>query len=127
MKLSTVLFTLLTNLGAFLVYHTVVRLINELEKSSELAAQNHQLEIQSLQYENLNRQIAATRQARHDLRHHIAVMDGYLTSGEYGKLHEYLQGYRQSLPNDDAVLFCKHEGYQYPAALLCTAVQRKAG
>ena len=109
LKLSTVLFTLLTNLGAFLVYHTVVRLINELEKSSELAAQNHQLEIQSLQYENLNRQIAATRQARHDLRHHIAVMDGYLTSGEYGKLHEYLQGYRQSLPNDDAVLFCKHE------------------
>ncbi|MFQ9800574.1 MAG: hypothetical protein ACLR23_18505 [Clostridia bacterium] len=64
LKLSTVLFTLLTNLGAFLVYHTVVRLINELEKSSKLAAQNHQLEIQSLQYENLNRQIAATRQAR---------------------------------------------------------------
>ena len=106
---STALFTLFINVGAFLVYHTVVCLINEQEKSSELAAQNHQLEIQSLQYENLNRQIDATRQARHDLRHHIAVMDGYLASGEYGKLHEYLQGYKRSLPNDNAVLFCKHE------------------
>lgn len=106
---STAFFTLFINLGAFLVYHTVVCLINEQEKSSNLAAQNHQLEIQSLQYENLNRQIAATRQARHDLRHHIAVMDSYLTSGEYGKLHEYLQGYKQSLPNDSSVLFCKHE------------------
>lgn len=105
----SVLFILFINMGAFLVYHTVVMLINELEKSSTLAAQNHQLAIQSLQYENLNRQIAATRQARHDLRHHMAVMDGYLSSGEYDKLREYLQGYRKSLPNDSIVLFCKHE------------------
>lgn len=105
---SSALLTLFINLGAFLVYHTVVRLINEQERSSELAAQNHRPAIQSLQYENLSKQIAATRQARHDIRHHITIVDGYLNSGEYEKLHDYLQSYKKSMPDDTAVLFCGH-------------------
>lgn len=120
---SSAIFTLFVNLGAFLVYHTVVRLINEQEQNRELAVQNHQLAIQSLQLENLNKQIAATRQARHDIRHHIAVMDGYLTSGEYQKLHEYLQSYKRSLPDDSSILFCKH--YAVNILLLYFAQQAK--
>lgn len=106
---SSAAFILFINMGAFLVYHTCVRLIDEQEQNCALTEQNHQLEIQNLQYENLNRQIAATRQARHDLRHHIAVMDGYLAAGEYDKLHEYLQGYKKSLPGDESAMYCKHE------------------
>lgn len=106
---SSALFILLINMGSFLIYHTVVKLINEMEQNHMLTLHTHQLAIQNLQYENLNRQIEATRQARHDLRHHIAVMDGYLSAGEYDKLREYLRGYKQSLPSDTAVLFCKHE------------------
>lgn len=106
---SSAIFILCINMGAFLVYHTCVRLIDEQEQNSALAEQNHQLEIQNIQYGNLNRQIAATRQARHDLRHHVAVMDGYLAAGEYDKLREYLQGYKKSLPGDDAVLYCEHD------------------
>ena len=59
------------NMGAFLVYHTSVRLVDEQEQNRVLAEKNHQLEIQNIQFGNLNRQIAATRQARHDLRHHV--------------------------------------------------------
>ncbi len=105
---SSSVFMLCINTGAFLVYHTVLLLINEQERNRTLAAHTHQLEIQNLQYENLNRQIAATRQARHDLRHHIAVMDEYLTHGEYGKLHAYMQDYKKSLPNNNTFFFCKH-------------------
>lgn len=105
---STAVFMLCINIGAFLVYHIVILLINEQERNSTLTAHIHQLEIQNLQYENLNNQIAATRQARHDLRHHITVIDEYLTHGEYGKLHKYLQDYKKSLPNNSTLFFCKH-------------------
>lgn len=105
---SSSIFILCINLGAFLVYHTVLLLINEQERNRTLTAQTHQLEIQNLQYENLNKQIAATRQARHDLRHHITVMDEYLTHKEYEKLHEYLQEYKKSLPGNSTLLYCKH-------------------
>lgn len=104
---SSAVFMLCINLGAFLVYHTVIRLINEQDENRKLAAHNHQLQIQNLQYENLSQQIAATRQARHDLRHHITIMDEYLTRREYEKLHEYLQDYQKSLPGH-TILFCKH-------------------
>lgn len=105
---SSSVFLLCINMGAFLVYHTVILLINEQEQNRMLAVRTHQLEIQNLQYENLNKQIAATRQARHDLHHHIAVMDEYLTKGEYDKLHSYLQDYKKSLPNNSTLFFCKH-------------------
>ena len=106
---SSAVFIFCINMGAFLVYHTSVRLVDEQEQNRVLAEKNHQLEIQNIQFGNLNRQIAATRQARHDLRHHVAVMDGYLAAGEYDKLREYLQGYKKSLPGDDAVLYCEHD------------------
>lgn len=105
---SSVLFLLCINLGAFLVYHTIIVLVNEQERNRALTAQTHQLEIQNLQYENLNRQITATRQARHDLRHHIAILDEYLTRGEYDRLHAYLQDYKQTLPGNNTLFFCKH-------------------
>ena len=120
---SSTLFTFLINVGAFLIYHTVVRLINELEKNQQLVAHNHQLALQNLQYENLNRQIATTRQVRHDIRHHITVMDAYLSSGEYDKLHEYLQSYKKSIQDDITLLFCKH--YAANALLLYFAQQAR--
>lgn len=63
----------------------------------QLAAQNYNLSLQSLQLENLQKHIKSTRQARHDLRHHITVMDGCLAAGEYDRLREYLKSYKKSL------------------------------
>ena len=90
--------TLLIDLGGFLIYHTVTLLVDETARNEQLMARNYQLTIQSVQAESMRRQIAATRQARHDLRHHIAVVDSYVTAGEYDKLHEYLCQYKASLP-----------------------------
>lgn len=118
---SSALFMLFINLGAFLIYHTVIRLINEQEKNQALAFQNHQLAIQNLQYENLSSRMNEARQARHDIRHHVAVMDSYLNTGEYEKLREYLQGYKKTLPNDRVMVFCSH--YAINALLLYFAQQ----
>ena len=72
----------------------------------QLTARNYQLTVQSLQLDSLNRQIAATRRARHDMRHHMAVVDSYLTAGEYDKLHEYLCAYRESLQEGGGAAMC---------------------
>ncbi len=103
---SSAVLTLLINMGAFLVYHTVLRMINEQEINRQLAAQNYNLSVQSLQLENLQKQIKATRQARHDLRHHITVMNSYLAAGEYDRLREYLKSYKKSLPDDSGQAMC---------------------
>ncbi len=100
--------TLCINLGAFLIYHTVIMLINEQEQNYNLVRQNHNMEIRNLQHDNLNKQIAATRQARHDIRHHIAVIDAYLADGEYEKLREYLQSYKKTLSDEGPTFYCNH-------------------
>lgn len=103
------IFLLFINLGAFLVYHIVICLINEQHKTAELEEQNHQLTMQNLQYDNLKEKIEEARQAKHDVRHHITVMDNYLKKKEYDKLQSYLQSYKKSLPDDSSLIFCKHE------------------
>ena len=94
---ASAVLTLLVNMGGFLVYHMVILLIGEMGKNQQLTANNYRLTVQSLQLDSLNRQIAATRRARHDMRHHMAVVDSYVAAGEYDKLHEYLQAYKESL------------------------------
>ena len=96
------------NLGAFLIYYMVVCLINEHDHNHTLETQNHLLYLQAVQYEHLKNRIAETQRARHDLRHHTAVMAGFLDAGELDKLAAYLDSYRKSLPADGSIQYCKN-------------------
>lgn len=102
------IFLLLINLGEFLIYHIVVCLIREYDKNMELELQNHLFALENLQYSNLKERIEETRKARHDIRHHIAVMNGYLQAGKIDNLKDYLANYCSSLPDDSSVLFCRN-------------------
>ncbi|MCR2049067.1 GHKL domain-containing protein [Acetatifactor muris] len=102
------LFLLSINAGAFLIYHMIALLIIEYDRNSRLEKMNHALTLETLQYENLQEKIRETRQARHDLRHHITVMTGLLNEGNAEKLRAYLDGYRESLPDDAPVSFCRN-------------------
>ncbi|MCI8780690.1 MAG: GHKL domain-containing protein [Lachnospiraceae bacterium] len=101
-------FLLCINLGAFLVYHIVVCLMDEYDKNFALKAKNAQLALQKLQYENMKNKISETRQARHDLHHHIAVLSGYLHDGRLEELESYLAGYLNSMPDDSSIVFCQN-------------------
>lgn len=105
---SQAILTILINTGAFLIYHTVLRLINEQEANQTLAAQNYNLKLQALQFENLKNQIEQTRQARHDIRHHITVLDSCIATGDYDRLREYLKSYKKSLPDDSGQMICSN-------------------
>ena len=55
LRLKNTLFILLVNIGAFLIYYVVARLISEQNKTLELTERNHQLTMQAVQYENLQK------------------------------------------------------------------------
>lgn len=116
-------FLLIINLGALLIYFVTVKLISEMDKNETLAEQNHLLNMQHLQHENLMERINEARRAKHDVRHHITIISGYLQEKEYDKLNEYISSYKKSLPDDSAIVFCKH--YATNALLLFFAQQSK--
>ena len=108
LKPSNAVFLLLINLGALFVYNVVVQTVNAYSNNLILQAQNHQLTMQSLQYENLRERINEARREKHDFRHHIALMTGYLDKGDFDKLKEYLLSFMRVLPEDCNIIFCEH-------------------
>ena len=117
------LFLLVVNIGAILVYYVVSRLILEKNRTLELQEKNHQLTMQAVQFENLKEKITDARRAKHDVRHHIALMQEYLKNGETEALREYLSRYSESLPDDSLIRFCKNTAAN--AVLLYFAQQAK--
>lgn len=103
-----ILFLFIINCGSYLIYYIVLRLINESADNAALRSSNHQLELQTLQFENLQDRIAETRKANHDLRHHITVMQGYLEQDDLPGLQNYFLTVKRLLPNS-TVHFCKHK------------------
>ena len=96
------------NVGAILIYYIVTCLIAEQTRTLELTERNHQLTMQTLQYENLQERITQARRAGHDVRHHIALMQEYLAKGDTRALAEYLNQYRKSVPGDTPLCFCEN-------------------
>ncbi len=102
------LFLLLINIGATLVYYVVTRLISEQGKNMELQEKNHRLAMRELQYDSLTEKIAEARRAKHDVRHHIALMQELLGKEDYEELGKYLQEYSMSVPDDTPIAFCEN-------------------
>lgn len=116
-------FLLAVNVGATLIYYVVARLISEQNKTLELRERNHRLTMQAVQYENLQERILEARRAKHDVRHHIALMQEYLSGGDLDALREYLNRYSESVPDDTLVHFCENAAAN--AVLLYFAQQAK--
>ena len=66
------------------------------------------LAIQHTQYQQLSRHMETVRQARHDLRQHLNVIDHYLGSGKTEDLKSYISQYRMTLPPDVARTWCEN-------------------
>ena len=56
----------------------------------------------------LQERMEETRRMRHDLRHHIHTISFYLEEKDYGKLTEYINAYRDSIPDGDVIRFCEN-------------------
>ena len=105
--LHAVLFLFVINCGSYLIYYIVLRLVNESADNANLRSNNHQLELQTLQYENLQERILETRKANHDLRHHITVMQGYLEQDDHESLRQYFSTLKAQTPGGN-LHYCQH-------------------
>lgn len=101
-------FLFFINVGAMLVYYVVSRLIYEQDRNMLLSEKNHRLAMRELQYDSLQERISEARRAKHDVRHHIALMQELLREQKYEKLESYLNTYRMSMPDDTPIAFCEN-------------------
>jgi len=70
--------------------------VARLEERNVMTAQ--QLDLQQKYYKHLLANIDEAKRARHDLRHHLNVLQMYVSSGEIQKIADYIAEYKKSLP-----------------------------
>lgn len=104
----TTVFNLLVNLGALLIYYIIAREMREFDENIRLREQNHQLSLQALQYESLKERMDETRRARHDMRHHMTVLQSFLENGEYARLNDYVNRFLKTSPSSQPICYCEH-------------------
>lgn len=108
--LHTTLFLLVINIGAMFIYYIVAKTLRESHDNAKLRTANHQLALQTLQYESLHERILETRKANHDLRHHITAMSSYLENEDYEDLKAYFQAFSKKLPGSSTMVYTQHKG-----------------
>ncbi len=87
-----------------LFYLLCFRIARELDAKSRLQQENQFLQMQSAQYEVLRTSIAETRQARHDLRHHLNAISALAQREDWPALNGYLAQVRESVPSQELQL-----------------------
>ncbi len=94
----------------FIVYYI---LLSSLESMKKQALLEHQAEsdaallrLQKKQYHMLLQQIKDTREARHNLRQHLTLIQAYLRDGNKEALNNYITLYAAGLPGDTTRTCC---------------------
>jgi two-component system, LytTR family, sensor histidine kinase AgrC len=104
--------TLAMALGASAVYYVVTRILFETDENAKLRENvrviNLQLDFQRDEYKTLSEHIAEAKAARHDLRHHLSIIEEYLQSNDTENLLNYLNEYKSSLPDDTELTLCEN-------------------
>ena len=85
--------------------HSLGISIRAAEAEARLESANRILTSQKEQYKKLSDSIAQTRQARHDLRHHMNVVSGMVQADDKESLLRYLAQYGQTLPDVEDVFY----------------------
>lgn len=108
LKPTMTVYTLLINLGAMLVYFVIARAVVQANQNMKLEAENYQLTIQNIQYDNLKERMDEIRRAKHDLRHHLRVIQNYARKRDYERLNEYLENYLKNEVSEQQIYFCSN-------------------
>ena len=101
-----VIFLFIINFGSLLIYYIMLMMDRQMARNLELEEQQHYRELEQVEYQALQDRIEETRHMRHDLRHHIHMVSYDLDEKEYDKLREYVNTYRDSIPDGDKIRFC---------------------
>ena len=110
--LATLLARLSLLIMIFVIYYVLVTSLESLRLQGEAEERTRNQEqlliFQRMQYSRLQKQIENTRQARHDLRQHLNLIQAYLDSGDEQILKEYLTKYGQKLSSLTPRTYCSN-------------------
>jgi hypothetical protein len=100
---------------SFGIFYCCVILIKILEQTNKNATLNENIRMtgkllaaQSNHYKLLTDNIDKAKAAKHDLHHHILVMQSYLHNKQFAELEEYLNQYQVRLTESAQPSLCKH-------------------
>lgn len=102
----TVVFLLLINLGALVVYCAVAKMVSESAQRLRLEQDNHALAVRNLQLAHLSERMDEARRARHDLRQHYGVLLSYADAGDFDAVRSYLEQFRQISAAQTPLCYC---------------------
>ena len=95
-----------------------------LNRNARLQQENQLLSLQQQRYENLQAAMEETRQARHDMRHHLNQISALAETGDMGKLKAYLAQTVSRIPGLD-IHFCENRAADSVLGYYCTLAKRE--
>lgn len=119
------LYLLLIDAGSVLIYRLIVDLANTYRSNVRLQRKNQSLEVQTMQYENLSQRINDERRARHDLRHHLVLLQSIYASHDWAALEDYVSQYVESTPLDQPALYCENTAANALITFFCQQAQKQ--
>lgn len=87
-----------------LFYALFYLMASSLNRNDRLRQENQFLSMQQARYDSLRAAIEQTRQARHDMRHHFHLLQGFAAQGNWANLTAYLDEVQGSIPEVDLAL-----------------------
>jgi len=90
---------------------------------NRLKLMDNLLDMQGGYYDSLRSHFDEIKKARHDIRHHLSVIQSFVETGEDERLVEYIKDYSATLPDDFVFVYC--DNYAINSVLLYYANMAK--
>ncbi|MBP5354749.1 MAG: sensor histidine kinase [Lachnospiraceae bacterium] len=107
-KLSNIVYIFSIEVSSLFIAHLIIRLVIDHNSLMKERAVNHSLELQIMEYGNLSNRIAEARKSRHDLRHHLAVLETIADKMDRQELLDYIDEFRGMHRLDDPLIYCEN-------------------
>ena len=111
-SLNDVFGLVLWTISTYIVYCIITNVIVHIHNSSKLSERStmfeKQLEMQKDQYFRLSENIKENAKMRHDFRHHLHTISGFIESNNTEELKKYMDSYTQNYFESDRASICEN-------------------
>lgn len=102
-------FVCLFNFCIISTYLVIAKMLKESQEKEEVRQENNILIVQTKQYEAMQSSLLQIRQARHDLHHHINVLQTFLADNNLDALRKYIKACAESNKFTKLKVYCKNQ------------------
>lgn len=107
-QLSNVLFAVFFNVGGIFVTVLTTHLVEISNANLRLKSENYFLNMQSVQYDNLQNRIEDAKRANHDLRQMLTIINTFIRDNNQVGLANYISEYTLTLPPCSPIAYCEN-------------------